>query len=148
VRASGGLFRSECPFVVTLGTTLYAGFPVEWIPGIEEVPGHIETIPPFGAGLSAVWLRRFTRVFAFAVHSHLLGAVAAFGWQLIPVLSLHSNERLPRAHRRTMLSLLHLEGRGFTCLDIQLSKNTLFAAFLCAFDAISGKRLALLFDSR
>jgi hypothetical protein len=48
VRASGGLFRSECPFCVTLGTTLYAGFPVEWIPGIEEVPGRIETIPSFG----------------------------------------------------------------------------------------------------
>ena len=56
--------------------------------------------------------------FACALRCHLLGASPNVASSLSPFPPA-SHLRLPRARKRAMLSLFHLKGRSFTCLDTQ-----------------------------
>ena len=65
------------------GNHVIAEYVAEW----GQVP--VWTCP--SAGLADSDSRRFNHTFAFATHSHLLGAVAARGWQPSPFSPLHSD---------------------------------------------------------
>ena len=70
---------------------------------------------PFGPASQPFWqvlTHDASNIPSLPTHSHLLGAVAACGWQLIPFSPLHSAVRVPRAQRRVMQSPLHLGGRS------------------------------------
>ena len=57
-------------------------------------------------------------IFACALHCHLLGVSPSIAPSLSPFLPA-PHVCLPRLRKRVMLSLFHLKGRSFTCLDTQ-----------------------------
>ena len=131
-----GFPRSECPFDVTLELVLslrrndaLRRCPFEWLPHTDVLYG-LDTVP-FGSCLSAIWQvlhdDASTAPSLTVIHSHLLSGVTALARSLPPFLPA-SDPRLPDARQGKALSLHHLEGRGFTYMDTQLSRYNDLAA--------------------